>query len=123
FLLKLGLADEFRQTPPLYTTQYRWAVKKGRTELHDFIQRGFAAIPPSRLREADARWLGTTLRLPIASRYLYIIGAVGDALLVAAGLLVAWNRSLRRSVASRTAELTTAVESLRPQSQPIRRLY
>ena len=44
FLFKHNLAEEFRQSAPLYSAQSHWAVRKGRVELRDFIQQGFDRI-------------------------------------------------------------------------------
>ena len=105
FLFKHGLADEFRQTAPLYTTQFHWAVRKGRTELRDFIQAGFDRIRPEELREIDARWIGNPLKFPLATRYLYYLAIAIGAVVGAAALLVLWNRALQLRVAARTAEV------------------
>jgi PAS domain S-box-containing protein len=112
FLFKLGLADEFRQTDPLYETRFHWAVAKGRTELRDFIQSGFGNLTTEELREIDDRWLGHPVSLPINTKYLYGFGA---GLIAAATLLIAWNRALRARVSARTAELRTALDSAHAQ--------
>ncbi|HUL92571.1 MAG TPA: transporter substrate-binding domain-containing protein [Burkholderiales bacterium] len=105
FLFKHGLADEFRQTPPLYTTRFHWAVRKGRTELRDFIQRGFDRIRPEELREIDARWIGNPLKFPLDPRYLYYLAVAIATVLGAGAFLALWNRALRLRVAARTAEV------------------
>jgi PAS domain S-box-containing protein len=112
FLFKLGLADEFRQTDPLYQARFHWAVAKGRTELRDFVQRGFGNLTADELREIDAKWLGHPVRLPISTKYFYGFGA---GLIAAAALLVAWNRALRRRVAAKTTELRGALDSVQSQ--------
>src|SRR5882672_5604566 len=94
FLFKDRLDDEFRQTAPLYTTQYHWALAKGRAELRDFIQRGFDHMSPSELEEIDSRWLGNPLRFPIGIRYLYYLALAALGVGAAAVLLVLWNRAL-----------------------------
>jgi len=50
FIFKLNLADEFRQTEPLYVARFHWAVAKGRVELRDFIQQGFERVSAAELR-------------------------------------------------------------------------
>jgi len=112
FLYRLGLDGEFRESPPLYSTQFHWAVAKGRTALRDFIQDGFAAIPPGQLAAIDDEWLGRSLALPRAVKYLpYVAGAALAWLLVAAALGLL-NRALRRRVAARTTELDRALATL-----------
>src|SRR6185436_7497416 len=68
FLVRQNLADGFRQTPPLYTARLHWAVAKGRTELRDFIERGFDAIPAAEFRKIDERWLGSPVKLALDPR-------------------------------------------------------
>jgi PAS domain S-box-containing protein len=105
FLVRQNLADGFRQTPPLYTAPLHWAVAKGRTELRDFIQRGFDAIPAEEFRKIDERWLGSPVKLALDPRYYYYAALLAAALLAAAALLILWNRTLRRRVADKTSEL------------------
>jgi PAS domain S-box-containing protein len=93
FIFKLNLADEFRQTEPLYVAQFHWAVAKGRTDLRDFIQKGFERLSASELRTIDERWIGSPVRLPMGVRYLYYL-ALAAGVIAGAILLIAWNRSL-----------------------------
>ncbi|HKA42229.1 MAG TPA: PAS domain S-box protein [Burkholderiales bacterium] len=119
-LFKLGLADEFRQGPPLYSSRFHWAVGKGRVELRDFIQSGFERITAEERRSIEERWLGSPLRFPIAPRYWYYFASALAGILIAASLLILLNRSLRRRVAARTAELSVALGSLRAQAETLR---
>ena len=112
FLVKHGLAGDFRQTAPLYTGHAYWAVPKGRGELRDFIQSGFKRISAEELQEIDSRWLGNPLKLPIQARYYYFAAAALAALLAAAALLIVWNRTLHRTVAERTHDLRERVKEL-----------
>src|SRR5215467_2901440 len=122
-LFREGFADEFRQTEPLYTAEFHWAVDKGRAELRDFIQAGFARVSESELHDIETRWTGSPLRLPIDRRYFYYLAAGIASLLAAAGLLVAWNRTLSLRVSARTGELRSALDSLRVQADKVRDLY
>ena len=102
-LVEAGLHDDFKESPPLYTTTLDWAVREGRGSLRDFIQRGFARVPRTDLEAIEARWLGDPVRFPIPNRYW-----IGAALLVAfalgaAALLLARSRLLHR----RATHLTT----------------
>jgi diguanylate cyclase (GGDEF)-like protein/PAS domain S-box-containing protein len=112
YLFKLDLADEFRASPPLYATNFHWAVKKGRDALRDFIQRGFEQFMPSELEHINARWLGNPLRFPIATRYLYYAALLVAVMLAAYAVLIVWNRGLRARVSAKTAELENALLSL-----------
>jgi PAS domain S-box-containing protein len=112
FLVKQGLAADFRQTAPLYAADAYWAVRKGRVELRDFIQRGFQRISAEELQEIDGRWLGNPLTLPIPARYYYYAASIAAVLLAAAALLILWNRSLSARVAARTAEVNSQKQVL-----------
>jgi two-component system cell cycle sensor histidine kinase/response regulator CckA len=112
YLFKHGLADDFRETPPLYTTQFHWAVKKGQPELRDFIQAGFGKISEKEINDINARWEGTPLRVQLSERhtaYLVVAAVVAIGFLA---LFLVWNRTLQSRVSARTAELREALESL-----------
>ena len=66
YLYKLQLADDFRASPPLYSTKFHWAVKKGRTELLAFIQQGFDKFSPNELQDIDNQWVGNPIRFPMS---------------------------------------------------------
>ncbi|HTQ73324.1 MAG TPA: PAS domain S-box protein [Burkholderiales bacterium] len=117
FIFKDSLEGEFRQTEPLYVARFHWAVAKGRTELRDFIQKGFEQISADELQDIDTRWTGTPLRTPFDTRYLYYLAAGFAGILAAAALLVAWNRTLRLKVSAKTAELRQALDSARMHEQ------
>jgi len=110
FLFKHDLAEEFRETPALYSTEFHWAVKKGRSELRDFIQSGFGQITTKELEDIDARWLGVPLRFQIGERYLYYFALLGAAVVGFSVLLLVWNRALRSRVSAKTAELQQSEE-------------
>jgi signal transduction histidine kinase len=121
-IFKRSLEDEFRQTAPLYVAQFHWAVAKGRGELRDFIQQGFERIGADELRAIETRWVGNPLQLPIRTRYFYYLAILVASILAAAALLILWNRSLHLRVASRTAELSAALQSLRHHAERLREL-
>jgi PAS domain S-box-containing protein len=103
YLLKLNLADRFRQTDPLYVARFHWAVAKGRIELRDFIQRGFDRVSAPELRAIEERWIGSPVRAPFDSRYFYLAAAAAS---ISAGtiLLLAWRRSLAAQTLPDNAE-------------------
>src|SRR5882672_4745676 len=86
FLLRGSLADEFRQTEPLYLGRFHWAVAKGRTELRDFIQRGFERVSASELRQIEIRWIGSPVRTPLDTRYIYYVAGLVAAAVAGAAL-------------------------------------
>jgi len=113
YLYKLQLADDFRASPPLYATQFHWAVKKGRTDLVAFIQQGFDKFSPNELEEIDNRWVGNPIQFPLATRFLYYLAIVAEIALMLYLVLVVWNRMLRKRVTAKTDELASALASLR----------
>jgi diguanylate cyclase (GGDEF)-like protein/PAS domain S-box-containing protein len=117
YLFKLGLADDFRASPPLYSTDFHWAVKKGNTALRDFIQQGFEQVAPNELDDINARWLGNPLHFPLATRYLYYVALLVGIVLAVYVALIIWNRVLRARVAAKTAELESATVLLAGQKQ------
>jgi signal transduction histidine kinase len=121
-IVKQSLADEFRQTSPLYVARFHWAVLKGRTDLRDFIQRGFERITAQELQDIQTRWLGSSLRLPVDPRYFYFLGLLAAGILAAAVLLILWNRTLRLRVSAKTAELRSALGSLQTHAERLREL-
>jgi diguanylate cyclase (GGDEF)-like protein/PAS domain S-box-containing protein len=122
-LVRFGLADQFRESPPLYSTSLHWAVPAGKAELRDFIQAGFAGIPADELEAIDARWMGNPVTMPIDRRHLAYILLGAAFVVVGAALLLLWNRSLRVRVASRTTDLRNAMEIIAKHAEDARDLY
>jgi signal transduction histidine kinase len=121
-IYKQNLADEFRETSPLYVARFHWAVLKGRTDLRDFIQRGFQRITAQELQDIETRWLGSSLKLPVDPRYFYYLALVAAGILAAAVLLILWNRTLRLRVSAKTEELSTALGSVQMHADRLREL-
>ena len=112
YLHKLGLEKEFRQTAPLYVGEFHRAVRKGNSAMLKIVEDGFAQISEAERKKIDEKWLG----LPLDTHLDAFARSAGYALLVVLGLtliLVVWNRSLRRRVSAKTAELTGALSALR----------
>jgi PAS domain S-box-containing protein len=105
FLSREGLAGDFRQTPPLYSATFHWAVAKGRAELRDFVQGGFDRVRAEDLQKTDERWLGSAVKVRLDPSFYYYSALLATTLLAAAMLLILWNRTLRLRVADRTSEL------------------
>jgi signal transduction histidine kinase len=121
-IFKQSLADEFRQTSPLYVARFHWAVLKGRADLRDFIQRGFEGITAQELQDIQVRWLGSSMKLPIDPRYYYYLALLAAGILAAAVMLILWNRTLRLRVSAKTAELSAALGSLQTHADRLREL-
>src|SRR5258707_1240591 len=121
-IVKQSLADEFRQTSPLYVARFHWAVLNGRADLRDFIQRGFERITAQELQDIEARWLGHPLWLPIDTEYFYYFATAVAGILLATTLLIVWNRTLSLRVSAKTVELRTALESVQMHEQRFRQM-
>jgi PAS domain S-box-containing protein len=104
FLHRTGIAPQFRESPPLYSGNFHWAVRRGQTELRDFIQQGFDRIPADELSGIEARWLGSPVSVLLSPQYRVYLASVLAALAAAGALMFMWNRTLRRQVVAKTAE-------------------
>lgn len=122
-IYKQSLEDEFRQTEPLYVARFHWAVRKGRGDLRDFIQRGFERVGAEELQDIEKRWIGSPVGPPVDTRYFYYFAVAAAAVLAAAALLVAWNRALRLRVSASTSELGSALDSARMHEQRFGQMF
>ena len=105
-LYSMHIEKQFAVSPTLFTTPLYWAVRRDAAPLRDFIRDGFTRITPAERAAIEQRWLGE----PLASLWSDTAFRVLAWLLLAAGVgasvLFAWNTSLRRQVAAKTAGLT-----------------
>jgi diguanylate cyclase (GGDEF)-like protein/PAS domain S-box-containing protein len=113
YLHRLGLADEFRHSPPLYVGAFHRAVAKGRVELLREVEAGFTQITAAERQAIEARWFGTPVPVWGGSRF----APYGFSALLSIGVLALlmglWTLTLRRRVATRTADLSAALVALR----------
>ena len=118
-LNKLGVADDFRFSAPLYVGQFHRAFRKENAGLMQMVEDGFAKIPLADLAAIDQKWLGSsfdqTNNIWLANARYAGYALLGLALLAFG--LVLWNRSLRHLVTANTAELTRAMEKLRSSEE------
>lgn len=119
FLFRAGLADEFHQSPPLYTASLHWAVRHGNREIRNLVQRGFDEIPREELNRVEARWTGRPLRSPLDVRVLYALATIPAALVALSLLLVLWNRYLRLRLQARTRYFSTRDSLTELPSRPL----
>ena len=110
FLYKFGIINRFKVSPPLNIGKFHRAVKKGNSELLKQVEAGFNLIPADELRNIESKWYGS---MPYDSHSLLYFLIVAGSLALVSFFLFAWNHTLRKTVAARTAELKASVETLR----------
>jgi|GEM_PF-1047281 len=118
FLYKLNLDKDYRQTAPLYTGRFHRAVPKGRKDLLTIVEDGFAKISIREREEIEKRWLGAPIAPP---RYLPYVFYLAGALAVLGVALLLWNRTLRRKVTQKTAQLREIIDALQKSEEEQRR--
>ncbi len=110
YLNRMGIAEQFHETKPLYVGEFHRAARKGNRALLNTVERGFTMISDQENAEIDRRWLGSPILGEVPWR---IIGFAGGGTGAVVLVLFLWVWSLRRSVALRTAELRLSEERLR----------
>lgn len=120
FLNKHGIADRFRQSAPLHVNQFYRAVKKDNGALLNIVDEGFATIPPQQLKNIDKKWYGSSL--DTGFRTTPIFAGVGGLFLLVL-ILFAWNRTLKNSVETQTAELKSAEQIRRTSEEKFKAFF
>jgi PAS domain S-box-containing protein len=110
-LNKAGIETDFRHSAPIFRDELRRAVRKGDAALLRAVSEGFAAIPPSELKQIDEKWFGRTING--IGRYLTYAGYAAAAALLLMASLAAWNHALRKRVLQRTAALSESEQRFR----------
>ncbi len=111
-----------------FTYHLGFATRSDWPELTAILEKALAQIPPQTRQEIHDRWISLSRETEFASRrahWVLLAALAAVATLAAAALL--WNRTLRRRVDQRTAELGSelterrrAVEALRSSEERIR---
>lgn len=105
YLNKLGIADQFNETKPMYTGQFHRAVLKGKIELLNEIEAGFNKISKQEYEAIDKLWTGAPLSPSPYIRYIrYILLSVAGIL----AFLGIWLWALKKSVHQKTNELASS---------------
>ncbi|HXA17438.1 MAG TPA: PAS domain-containing protein [Thermoanaerobaculia bacterium] len=110
-LQRIGVANDFRRSAPVFRDQLRRAVRKGDAKTLSIVSDGFAEIDPVELKRIDEEWFGYSSNW-YEAYVLYAAYATAAALLLIAGL-IGWNGTLRRRVLQRTAALEESEERFR----------
>jgi diguanylate cyclase (GGDEF)-like protein/PAS domain S-box-containing protein len=111
FLFKHGLTDQLRMSEPLYSGEFRRAVKKGDQATLRLVEEGFAKISNSEYDAIQRKWFGDAPGKTVFD-YKLLMGILGVAGLIAA-VLIGWNWTLRRTVRRKTMELMSSEKKFR----------
>lgn len=109
YLAKYHLIDQFRYSPPLYTSKLYRAVKKGRKALVKIINDGFAKVPKSTIESIMKKWKGSNVSHNITRLFpllMLVIAIVGGIFLT----LFVWNQTLNFKVKRKIRELEKTIE-------------
>jgi len=111
YLYKFGIIDRYKASAPLHIGSFHRAVKKGNGALLQQVEAGFRLISAKELEQIDTKWYGSTayrdLGLPL-QYFTIIAGSLALLLLV----FLTWNRTLRKKVETKTAQLKSSLETL-----------
>jgi PAS domain S-box-containing protein len=120
-LNKAGIEADFRHSAPIFRDELKRAVRKGDSATLRTVSEGFAGIEPDELKRIDEKWFGLTINR--YGRYLAYAGyAAAVAVLLIAGL-VGWNRTLRKRILQRTAELGESEQRFRQIAENIHEVF
>jgi len=120
YLHKMHLENEYWYTTPLYVGQFHRAVAKGKKELLACVESGFSKITAGEYMAVEKKWMGSP-PLMDSPRFRVIVYSAVVALLLALVLII-WNRTLRGTVAIRTSQLQSALESLQRSEEEFKAL-
>ncbi|HSW61758.1 MAG TPA: transporter substrate-binding domain-containing protein [Dissulfurispiraceae bacterium] len=111
FLHKMGAQERFRHSEPLYVGELHRAVRKDDAAMLNLVRQGFSRLTPQEYQEIEQKWYGKAVfeAFPM-KQMIAIAAAIAAAIAVLVIALAAWNRSLRRAVAQRTAALKQSEE-------------
>ena len=107
YLHKFGMQDGFRHSAPLTIGEFHRGVAKVNTALLNLVEDGFARISPAEYKAIEDKWYGVDNFGQRSLRWLVPVAASSGGLLL---VLFVWNRTLRRTVRRRTAELKASEE-------------
>ncbi|MBU0750572.1 MAG: EAL domain-containing protein [Gammaproteobacteria bacterium] len=111
-LYKLGLAEQFRFSAPIYTGAFHRAVRKENTALLAIVEEGFDTFTAAERQRLVEKWQGE----PLQQEWVQLLGRYAAYLVLAivtgVALLAAWNQGLRSRVRQKTAELELARDHL-----------
>lgn len=111
---RFGLENIVEVDHPMEPRRYCFAVTEGRDDLRVRLDEGLAILRQSgRFDRIYDKWFGRFEERSVLRKALWYAGLALVPLLVVLAVTLAWTWSLRRTVASRTAELATSEERYR----------
>jgi PAS domain S-box-containing protein len=120
-LNKMGIANDFRRSAPIFRDDLRRAVRKGDTKTLSIVSVGFAAIELGYLKQINERWFGRAITR-YEPYFVYTGYSAAAALVIIAGLM-GWNRLLRKRVLQRTAALAESEQRFRQIAENIHEVF
>ncbi|EPY01900.1 ATP-binding protein [Magnetospirillum fulvum] len=123
YLVKKGLEARFRASQPLYSGQFHWVVLKERQDIRDIVTAGFNLVSPEDRKKIDDHWQGRALGSKIDDTVLRDFFIAGGIICLVALLQLIWVGMLRRQVAAKTRELTTALNGLTVSEARFRTIF
>ncbi|MFZ2268909.1 MAG: transporter substrate-binding domain-containing protein [Azonexus sp.] len=114
YLYRAKAQGDFRRAFEFYRGQFHRAVRKGEVDTLRLVEQGMQAISADEEAALRKKWFGSPLDLAIYGRYF---GLSALALLLFGALLLLWNLTLRRQVASKTNSLNDTLRELQSAHQ------
>jgi len=112
YLIKKGLEGRFKASQPLYSGRFHWVVLKGHQDIRDIVSAGFDRISSEDRKKIEDHWQGRSLGAGIDDSLLRDILLAGGLVCLFAMVQLVWVWMLRRQVAIKTVELTSALNGL-----------
>ncbi len=110
----LGLSNLVHVGEPIGQREYCFAVREGDRDLLAALNEGLAILSATgRTREIRGQWFGSPTRWSLVRTVRHVLIFLALPALVVVAAFILWNRSLRRTVSQRTAELTEQLEERR----------
>ncbi len=119
YIYKMGIGDKFKYSNPLYTGQFRRAVKKGNTEMMDIVENGFSLITKSEYKQIDKKWLGDS---NVNIKYIEYIKILSIIIAIVLLFSIVYNYILKKTVKNKTEQLVKVFEDLKISEKKYREL-
>ncbi len=117
FMTKFGVLEQFKQGFTLYSGWFHRAVLKGREDVLQAVEQGFASLSSKTLEDIDRKWMGTPLESRIPWRTIgWIVGTLGVLVFVS----FLWVALLRARVRQKTQEIAALLQESRKQQEILR---